>query len=110
MKKKDLPFWGIDFTPLRALVQNQNKQREQTIVVGCAGGVKSILEAARSLRHFRQKIKLLRMHSLKPASFREKRIAPGIPAPRGKIFSEQEANGPASAPPIPGWGGVRAIK
>ena len=44
------------------------------------------------------------------ASFREKRIAPGIPAPRGKIFSEQEANGPASAPPIPGWGGVGAIK
>ena len=51
MKKKDLPFWGIDFTPLRALVQNQNKQREQNIMVGSAGGVKSILEAAGSLYH-----------------------------------------------------------
>ena len=35
----------------------------------------------------------------------KKQIAPGVPAPRGKFFSEQEANSPVSAPPIPGWGG-----
>ena len=39
----------------------------------------------------------------------KKRITPGIPAPRGKSFSEQEANSPASAPPIPG-GVVGEIK
>ena len=48
-KARRFAFLRNGFTPVSALNKIRNKQRKQNIVVGCAEGVKTILEAEKSL-------------------------------------------------------------